>query len=156
MEDKSAQNTTVRKWQFSAMFWKLVTIKLCSPEIICEIWSHSQSVLMEPLVPGRNGTPKPTAFGLSHPNNTILLILLPLSWGLLPKVTIINDLSVKHITTHHYTQAIQVIVCDLESAVQDHNQVPTNPGWTAWTSRTSQQLTQISNEVIMISPHFNP
>ena len=89
-------------------------------------------------------------------SNTILLILLPLSWGLLPKVTIINDLSVKHITTHHYTQAIQVIVCDLESAGQDHNQVPTNPGWTAWTSRTSQQLTQISNEVIMISPHFNP
>lgn len=54
-------------------------------------------------------------------SNTILLILLPLSWGLLPKVTIINDLLVKHSTTHNRTQAIQVIVYDLESAVQDHN-----------------------------------
>lgn len=47
-------------------------------------------------------------------SNTILLILLPLSWGLLPKVIIINHLLVKHVTAHNYTQAVRkVTIYDL-------------------------------------------
>jgi hypothetical protein len=78
---------------------------------------------MELLVPGRNGTPKQREpLDSVTQSKTILLILLPLPWGLLPKLIIINHLLVKHWTAHNSTQAIRkVTMYDLESAVQDYN-----------------------------------